>query len=88
MNEVLELVDGMDLTNAVLLNSTSKDPNEQAKFAINIPKADDDVQQSLERVMGAETIGIRRALFSFGRGDIHELLQVNYGDVVFDLETC
>nr|XP_054773321.1 NAD(P)H pyrophosphatase NUDT13, mitochondrial-like [Lytechinus pictus] len=75
MNEVLELVEGLELTDAVLLNSTRNDLDQPARFAINIPKADGTLQQSLERLMEAETIGIRRALFTLGRGNIHEYLQ-------------
>eukprot|EP00057_Strongylocentrotus_purpuratus_P025469 XP_011679943.1 PREDICTED: nucleoside diphosphate-linked moiety X motif 13 [Strongylocentrotus purpuratus] len=75
MKQVLGIVDGMNLTDAVLVNSTSKDPDQPARFAINIPKADDTFQQSLERLMDAETIGIRRALFTLGRGNLHDYLQ-------------
>lgn len=75
MEEVLALVDGMKLTDAVLLNSSSKNPSEPARFAFNIPLADDAVQQALESLLDAKSIGIRRAIFGVSRLDATELLQ-------------
>ncbi|XP_071483461.1 NAD(P)H pyrophosphatase NUDT13, mitochondrial-like [Diadema antillarum] len=76
MDEILALSGGLKLSHAVLLNSTSRGfPDRPAKFALNVAKGDETSQQSLESAMGAQVLGIRRALFGVRRKDIEDLLQ-------------
>ncbi|XP_072164848.1 NAD(P)H pyrophosphatase NUDT13, mitochondrial-like [Diadema setosum] len=76
IDEILALSGGLKLSHAVLLNSTSRGfPDQPAKFALNLAKGDETSQQSLESAMGAQVLGIRRALFGVRRTDIEDLLQ-------------